>query len=206
MQQLHLKYDQVLNGSFSPKKINLLFTFQVNCHGCFSYGFPLVNAIQDKFQQEIGYLGLSTAFEDFDMNTSEHTKQLVDFGVPVGETKKMLTSQGLTKYPETLDFPIAMDHTVTADELEDNSVVDKICQINPDFHIWAQHDQDLLRQKVSHYLRGQSKISFTFTVNQFRGTPTFVIFNDKMDILHQWFGHVSASTIEAALKEALKRL
>lgn len=206
MQKLHLKYQAVYNGTFELKKINLLFTFQVNCPGCFSYGFPLLNQLRQSFKDDIGFLGLSTAFEDFELNTMENTLALASSGAVVGETAKMLTSQGLSTYPESIDFPIAMDAEVSDEELSDNSLIDKICEINPDFSVWAQFDQDQLRQKVRDYLRRQRKISFTFTVNQFRGTPTFVIFNDQMEILQQWFGHVSAPQIEDTLKEALKRL
>lgn len=206
MQKLHLKYQPVYNGTFELKKVNLLFTFQVNCPGCFSYGFPLVSQLKQTFKDDVGYLGLSTAFEDFELNTMENTLALASSGIVVGETAKMLSSQGLSTYPQSISFPITMDAEVTDEELAENSLIDKICEINPGFSIWAQFDQDQLRQKVRDYLRRQRKISFTFTVNQFRGTPTFVIFNDQMEILQQWFGHVSAPQIEDTLKEALKRL
>lgn len=206
MQKLHLKYQTVHQGVFEPKKINLLFVFQVNCPGCFTYGFTLVNRLKDRFGEEIGYLGLSTAFEDFDLNTPENTRQLITGGIPIGETKKMLHSQGLDTYPEPIEFPVASDYIVTDTELADGGLVEKICHINPAFSVWAKFDQDLLRQKVLTYLRQQRKISFTFTVNQFRGTPTIVIFNDEMEILEQWFGHVAAALIEAKLEEVIKRL
>ncbi len=206
MQKLHLKYQTVHQGTFELKKVNLLFVFQVNCPGCFAYGFPLVNHLRDRFGEEIGYLGLSTAFEDFDLNTPENTQQLVAGGIPVGETRKMLESQGLPAYPEPICFPVASDHIVTDEELADGDLTEKICHINPDFQLWARFDQDLLRQKVAAYLKRQRKISFTFTVNQFRGTPTFIIFNDEMEILGQWFGHVAAPLIETKLEEVIKRL
>jgi len=37
---IQLKIDRVLQGSFDLKALNLLFVFQVNCPGCFIYGFP----------------------------------------------------------------------------------------------------------------------------------------------------------------------
>jgi len=36
---IQLKIDRVLQGSFDLKALNL-FVFQVNCPGCFIYGFP----------------------------------------------------------------------------------------------------------------------------------------------------------------------
>ena len=204
MQLLHLQYDEVMNGTFTTQKVNLLFTFQVNCPGCFAYGFPLVSSIKNKFKEDIGYLGLSTAFEDFELNTAKNTQRLVNSGAVVGETQKMFTSQGIDQYSGSIDFPIAMDHIIKEQELENNIFVDKICRINPDFDSWSTLNKELLRQKVRDYLRQQSKISFTFTANQFRGTPTFIIFNDKMEILHHWFGHITPTQVEDSLTAALK--
>lgn len=206
MQKLHLRYQAISKHTFELKKVNLLFVFQVNCPGCFVYGFPLVNRLKGQFGDEPGYLGLSTAFEDFELNTPDNTLALIENGTTVGETRKMLNSQGLETYSEPISFPIASDDMIAPEELSDNDLVDKICNINPNFSIWAQFDQDLLRQKVRAYLAQQSKISFTFTVNQFRGTPTFVIFNDEMEIIQQWFGHVAPELVENTLEDALKRL
>jgi hypothetical protein len=36
---IRLEIDKVLQGSFDLQPINLLFVFQVNCPGCFLYGF-----------------------------------------------------------------------------------------------------------------------------------------------------------------------
>lgn len=206
MQKLHLRYQSLSKHTFELKKINLLFVFQVNCPGCFAYGFPLVNRLRSQFGDEPGYLGLSTAFEDFELNTPDNTLALIKKGTTVGETRKMLNSQGRETYSHPISFPIASDEMIAPEELSGNDLVDKICHINPSFSIWAQFDQDLLRQKVRAYLAQQSKISFTFTVNQFRGTPTFVIFNDEMEIIQQWFGHVAPELIENTLEDALKRL
>ena len=78
MQKLALHYNNLLKGSFELKKLNFLFVFQVNCPGCFLYGIPLVNELYKEFQKDISFLGLSTAFENFDLNTATNTKLLVN--------------------------------------------------------------------------------------------------------------------------------
>lgn len=75
---IQLKIDRVLQGSFDLKALNLLFIFQVNCPGCFLYGFPRVNKLRLKYHQSgLNVLGLSTAFEDFEYNTAANTELLL---------------------------------------------------------------------------------------------------------------------------------
>ena len=95
MAKLHLKYSPLDNQPVAPKALNLLFVFQVNCPGCFAYGFPLVNRLMRELESEqIGFLGMSTAFEDFELNTADNTRLLLEEGKPVGETAKMLSNYG----------------------------------------------------------------------------------------------------------------
>ena len=78
MTTIQLQIDRVLQGLFELKALNLLFVFQVNCPGCFLYGFPLVNSLYWKYHDSgLNVLGLSTAFEDFEFNTAENTELLL---------------------------------------------------------------------------------------------------------------------------------
>lgn len=202
MQQLELHYEKPLKGEFNLKELNFLFVFQVNCPGCFIYGIPTVNSLFNSFKNEVSFLGLSTAFEDFEFNTVEHTHQLINKGETVGETKRYFENQGYLNYPISLDFPIAMDRI--ADEsfdLEDAAL--KISNTNPNYQYWPAFEQKNLRQNVLQYLTSQEKISLTFTLNQMKGTPTFMVFNQDMKILIHHFGHQSVSQLKLELKELL---
>ena len=66
-------------------KINVAFVFQVNCPGCFIYGIPLLNELFKKYEKEIGFISISTAFEDFELNTEANTIELLNKGELVGE-------------------------------------------------------------------------------------------------------------------------
>lgn len=90
MAKLNLQYSSVLQVEFNSTKLNLLFTFQLNCLGCFFYGFPLVDELYKKYKNKISILGLSTAFENFEVHTEENTKLLLEKGEVVGETKKSI--------------------------------------------------------------------------------------------------------------------
>ena len=192
MNVIDLKYGNLLKGKFEKSKLNFLFTFQVNCPGCFFYGIPIVNRLYDRYKDKVSFLGLSTAFEDFGFNTEENTLKLLQSGEVVGETRKALHQYGQTSYPEPINFPVAMDFqwkpkTLLTDE--EPKAVD--AQLSP---YLIQH------------LKKLPSISHTFWLNTFKGTPTMLIFDDQEQILEHWFGHVPLENIEQALEKWQKEL
>lgn len=194
MRTLELHYDNLLQGTFNQKKLNLLLVFQVNCPGCFLYALPLFNKLYDDFSSEnISFLGLSTAFEDFDKNTLENTKELLKSGTLVGETKKHLATQNIHQLPYSIDFPVAMDQKAANKSLDE--IVDHICHLNPNYKIWSTFDQNQLQKKILIYLKSLDEVSLTFMLNQMQGTPSIVLFNDDYEILQMWFGHTSYEEI-----------
>lgn len=199
MRKLHFQHGKVIHKTFSPKGLNVLFLFQVNCPGCFLYALPLFNRLYKKYATDVGFVAMSTAFEDFELNTENNTHLLQTEGKLVGETEKALAKQGIPTWPYPLNFPIVMDKTVNIDEY--TSLVEDICALNPNFSIWSEFDQRLLRSKVLKYLQAQHKVSYTFMANQFSGTPTMALFNQNMDLLHSWFGHVPEQEIVDSLNK-----
>lgn len=193
MQQLHIHTAEELQGKFIAKKLNLLLIFQVNCPGCFLYALPIYKSLFDKYSDDLGFLAIATAFEDFKLNTLENTLLLIEKRETVAETKKALSNQGIDKFPLSLDFPIAMDAKMSLSDKE--RVIQNICLLNPNYKIWADYDKNLMRKKVENYLDNQKEVSVTFTSNGFRGTPTFVLFNGQNEILDSWFGHTSPKSI-----------
>ncbi len=191
----------MIQSSFSPKKLNLALLFQVNCPGCFIYALPVFNQLYKKYKEQLGMVALSTAFEDYELNSKENTELLVNHGVLIGETKKALNEQGNEKLPYELHFPIGMDAILQSDQKEE--LVETICSIDPNFQIWSEYDQNLLRKKVLIYLSNQQKTSLTFTANQFKGTPTIVLFNEQNELLHSWFGHQPIDDIITKIESQL---
>jgi len=203
MQKLWLQYNQILNGSFQPRRLNCLLVFQVNCPGCFLYAFPLFQNLFEQYaSDEVGFLAISTAFEDFELNTIEHAQALIEDGTLIGETKKALHDQGIEKYPGQINFPIGLDAQVKEfDQLE--KMAHRICQINPNYRTWPEFEQQALQNRVLEYLTQLERVPATFTANQFRGTPTIVLFNEGCQILQSWFGHVNRDVIGEAIKSRL---
>lgn len=187
MNKLQLHIGEMVQGEFSPKKLNLLLMFQVNCPGCFLYALPTFNQLFEKYDAHLGFIALSTAFEDFGLNTQENTELLINESELIGETKKALLQQGHQKLPYELLFPVGMDALLGPNQKEE--LVENICSLNPNYSVWSTYDQKMLRTRVLNYVNTQEKISLTFTANQFRGTPTIVLFNDQKELIYSWFGH-----------------
>lgn len=205
MQKLELHYDTVLNGKFSLTKLNFLFLFQVNCPGCFLYGFPMVNQLYEEFHSTISFLGISTAFEDFEWNNDENTRLLLERQEVVGETKKALQQQGLTSFPLPIHFPVAMDKKADA-PFDYQLAAARLCSTFPNFSSRTQPEQDAITKNALNYLKGQESISLTFTLNQLRGTPTFLVINDELEILHHSFGHTTLSEMKKMLNDFVHQL
>ena len=70
MAKLHFHTAEFIQGQFTMKKLNLLLMFQVNCPGCFLYALPLFNKLYKEYWDNMAFVALSTAFEDYTRNTS----------------------------------------------------------------------------------------------------------------------------------------
>ena len=109
MTKFHLRTERVLQGDFTIQPINLILIFQVNCPGCFIYALPLIANLHKKYQGRINILGLSTAFEDFELNTIENTQKLLKSGEMIGVTQQYFQQEQIEQYPIPLEFAIAFD-------------------------------------------------------------------------------------------------
>lgn len=171
---VEMKPFQVLQGEFQVKELNLLLVFQVNCPGCFVYALPLAARLHDQYSDRLNVLGLSTAFEDFDLNTPDNTRRLLESGEVVGMTKLYLQQHGESPYSVPLRFPVAFDG--------------------------IEGDQPVSKEQTSpiHPSVGQ-----TFRSNRLQGTPSWILFDESFTILEQWFGHKSESAVESILHQWL---
>ena len=173
---LDLQFGAVLQGEFQIKKLNLLLVFQVNCPGCFVYALPLAARLHDQYGDRVNILGLSTAFEDFNFNTLENTRRLLEKGEVVGMTQLYWQRQGESTFTLPIRFPIAFDL------LEGSQLATPDTEETPS---------------------AASGIGYTFRVNQLQGTPSWILFDESCTILAQWFGHKAESDIESLLQRSL---
>ena len=112
MTQFHLRTEQVLQGGFTVQSFNLILIFQVNCPGCFIYALPLAAKLHETYCDRINILGLSTAFEDFELNTAANTQKLLQSGEMVGVTQQYFQEKQIERYAIPLEFAIAFDREI----------------------------------------------------------------------------------------------
>lgn len=200
MTTLQLQIERVLQGSFDLKALNLLFMFQVNCPGCFIYGFPLVNKLHWKYRRSgLNVLGLSTAFEDFDYNTAVNTELLLTEMKLVGATRRTLGEY----YSQAIDFPIAVDRLTTGAALATPENVELLCEKISSFSHLPDSEQGAVRQNVNNYLLRNDKTSATFTLNHLPGTPTFLLVDQNLQLLERWFGHTPEADLIKRIEEQI---
>lgn len=204
MSKFHLNIQELVQGEFKAKKVNLAFVFQVNCPGCFIYGIPMVNDLYKSYKDKIGFIGVSTAFEDFEYNNEANLKLLLDDGILVGETKKYYnTNYGISNYSEIPIFPVAFDRLTPCEELLNSDKIELLCDAIPNFINFSEKEKENLIIRIKAHYSQVPLLPETFTLNQLQGTPSFIIFDDNYNILGSYFGHQNKDVLENKLEHFL---
>ena len=174
-------------------KIVLLEVFQVNCPGCFMHAIPEAINIYNKYKDEgVRVLGLATAFEDFDKNTLDNLKMLVETGEVVGDTKEALTMYGQLKdgkLPYKIPFPIGMDNlTKTDGEVSQEKIMQFIYPQIPEFDSQPEEYKQQIIQRVKDYMKSKEYSAETFEKFSLQGTPSTILIDRKGVIRDISFG------------------
>ena len=150
-------------------------------------------------------MALSTAFEDYEFNTFENTKLLLEDGILVGETKKLLNSNGYDELPFPIEFALGFDdlQPMKNQEITDE-VVEKMCQGLPDYPNLNFTEKKLTRAQVKEYLKNKKYSATTFDTNDLRGTPSWVLYDKDYEMYGKWFGHEFHQEIEGLIKKLLE--
>jgi len=198
--KLLLRHNMSITGEFIPGHLNLMMVFQVNCPGCFMHGFPLMRELQTYFVNNLSCVALSTAFEDFELNTPENSKLLFTKNQLLGETLKAQQSGLLEWDAQTITFPVLMDDVIGQPELLQPEFIDKVIEnIREGTPAATPDDLRNMRTTLSSYFGQVPQCGYTFAANLMRGTPSFFLFTDTMEILTQWFGHADSRVIKEKL-------
>ena len=185
----------------------LVEVFQVNCPGCFTYGIPqAIDMHRMYYNQGLRVLGLATAFEDFDKNTLDNLKLLLNTGEVIGETRKALAEYGDLQPGNTLrykiPFPVGMDLLTKFGPLTDSKVMDFIESNLPNFRSYAEKDRESMYARVKQYLNLKQFSAKTFEDYGLRGTPSAILI-DKNGILRQTTFGSNGFMLEGAVKKLL---
>ena len=175
-------------------KIVVVEVFQVNCPGCFIYGLPEAIEIHNRYStQGVVVLGLATAFEDYDKNTTENLKLLISKRETIGETLHALGSQGQlvdgNKLAYSIPFPVANDLLVKEKlPLEDERVMKFIRANVEDFDMYHPKDKDQITKRVREYLESRPYTAATFEEYGLKGTPSTIYIDKKGNLRETNFG------------------
>lgn len=190
-------------------KVIVVEVFQVNCPGCFIYGIPEAIDTYQKYKNNgVVVLGLATAFEDFDKNTLENLKLLLQESKVIGETLTTLSYQNKLlnegKLSYNIPFPVGMDMLLKERlPIEGKRIMEFVNANVLDFELYHQKDKDQIISRVKSYLETKPYSPVTFEEYSLKGTPS-TIFIDKKGILRETaFGSTGlmATTVEKLLSE-----
>ena len=109
------------------------------------HAIPEAIKIYNKYKDDgVRVLGIATAFEDFDKNTLENLRMLVETGQVIGETKNALSMYGQlddgNKLPYKIPFPLGMDNmSKTSGEISMDAIMAFIYPQVPEFDRQLRH-------------------------------------------------------------------
>jgi hypothetical protein len=185
----------------------LLEVFQVNCPGCFMNAIPEAISIYNKYKDEgVRVLGIATAFEDFDKNTLENLKMLVETGEVIGETKNALSMYGKlqdgNKLSYKIPFPLGMDNlTKTTEEISQEKIMQFIYPQIPEFDSQPEEYKNKIIQKVKDHMKSKEYLAETFEKFSLQGTPSAILVDRKGILRDVSFGQ--SVRVEAMIQKLL---
>jgi len=177
---------QGLETNFDQEKdhVVLVEVFQVNCPGCFLYGMPEAINIYNKFKDDgVRILGVATAFEDFDKNTLDNLKLLLQTGEVIGDTKQALAQYGKldeSKLHYKIPFPVGMDSLKkTAEDVSQEKIMEFIYNQLPNFDSQPEDYKNQIIQRTKDYMKSKEYEAETFEMYSLQGTPSSIIVDRK---------------------------
>ena len=172
----------------------LIEVFQVNCPGCFLYSLPqAIDLHQRYYNKGLTVIGIATAFEDFELNTLENLKLLVEENKVIGETQRTLQKNNRLiddRLDYHIPFPVAMDKVNNQlKETTDDEVATFINQHVPDFIKYNESEQIQIRKKVISHLNSRFYTGETFKLYKLMGTPSNIVIDKSGVLKAREFGH-----------------
>lgn len=186
----------------------LVEVFQVNCPGCFLYTLPKAIQLHEKYVDKgLVIIALATAFEDYDKNTLENLRRLIETGEVIGETFKALSQYGMLKDGKIewrLPFAVGMDRVVPeTDPVTDEKVLSYAREFLPTFDGLSDEQRQTVLSQVKNYLAQKTMKAVTFERFALQGTPSSILFDREGQLRDVSFGQVEhqQSLVEQCLTQ-----
>ena len=188
----------------------LIEVFQVNCPGCFLYALPQAIELHKRyFDKGLRVIGLATAFEDFDKNTLDNLKRLLQKGELVGASLNALAEQGQAengKWSFEIPFPVAIDKlTQNQQAIDDDTAEEYISQHLPNLADESVAYRSQVKDRVIRYLQQLQYRAQTFEQYQLQGTPSHILIDRQGLLRAKHFGFFPnlENLIQALLVETI---
>ena len=168
----------------------LVEVFQVNCPGCFMYALPDAIRIHQRYGKKgVKVIGLATAFEDYDKNTVENLKLLIDKQEVIGETRIALAQSGQllngNTLPYRIPFPVAADSIKKENHCARKSrAISFVESSTSNLSSIDEKYKLMLIERVQKYLESRQYYAETFEEYHLQGTPSTILI-DKHGTLRQ---------------------
>ncbi len=177
-------------------RVVLIEVFQLNCPGCFLYSLPQAIDLHQRYHDKgLVVLGLSTAFEDFELNNLDNLQLLLEQHLPIGETQKTLAAQNRLidgRLPYHLPFPVAMDKISKQEgEIRDSDIEEFSQQHIADFSKRSESEKMQIRAQVFKLFQARLYKAATFNLYRLQGTPSQLVIDKKGVLKASEFGHYS---------------
>ena len=186
----------------------LLLLIQTNCPGCHIHAIPTANQLAATKQEGFDLYCVSTAFEDFDYNTKDNTKLLLERGTLVGVAKEQL---GPTAQEIPTGMPVAYDMVADTSELSPEEL-ERARNASKDIAREQMTGQGVVHPgvlekmlyKVDPNLLLPDKVARVFWAVRALGTPMWVIHRRSSgEVLDRKFGQHSPEELLAWIQPHL---
>lgn len=172
--------------------LRLCVLIQPNCPGCIQHAIPTANNLLLSNHQNFDVYCISTAFENFDLNTFGNANKLLQ-GQLVGESQRVLG--GTTTENGVPVMPLAHDTVVCKSEASESLIALALEATKQNARQQASIlgiPSDKLEQVLSQLNSAEvlpEKIARVFYTVRAQGTPTWILHNSAGTVLDCRFGH-----------------
>ena len=171
----------------------LVEVFQVNCPGCFMYAIPDAIRIYQKYQNKgVKVIGLATAFEDYDKNTIDNLKLLLERQEVIGATRDSLRQSGQLldgkRLRYRIPFPVAVDSLKKeTHQVSKSRALNFIESATPEFSSYDEKYKLMLIERVKKYFESRQYYAETFEEYRLQGTPSTILIDKQGRLRHVTF-------------------
>lgn len=177
--------------------LQVCLVFQVACPGCFEHALPALLACASKFDpRDVEFVAVATAFEDFELNTLENTRALVESGVVVGPTRRLYDKCDL----DLSQIPVGFDKLTRG--------VPDAAEVDAHATVLLRHFglPEAARDKVRASLCDREWTASTFHGNLLFGTPSWLVYKPQtLELVHSQFGDLDEHSLAELLAKRIPR-